>query len=122
MNFAMNVSVTPNDDASAKAVGHGRAAGPKTGSVGTQDFARLRSATTLQQARELAKHYPFEFGTLSFERLIDRASPVFFQACCSSTKFNKAVLVKRISQGGIANQSWRTLAYLRLEFTDVLIT
>ena len=62
--------------------------------------------------------FPLEFDSFSFKRHIDRASPRFMQACFASTTFPSAALVKRLSQGGDLPPA----AYLRFDFTQVLIT
>ena len=80
-------------------------------------FARWRSAAPDEYK---SIFYPLEFESFSFSRVIDAASPIFFQACCTSQSFDSAVLVKRLSQGGEADRP--TLAYLRIDFTKVLIT
>jgi type VI protein secretion system component Hcp len=90
-------------------------------SSANKTFARWRSATT-NQVKDLAKYYPLEFDQFNFKRVIDRASPTFFKSCCDSTSFDKAVLVKRLSQGDLGGSMKPSIAYLRIEFTEVLIT
>ncbi len=80
-------------------------------------FARWRSAAPNEYK---SIFYPLEFESFSFSRIVDAASPIFFQACCTSQSFDSAVLVKRLSQGGGKDRP--TMAYLRIEFTKVLIT
>lgn len=82
-------------------------------------FARWRSAT---QQEYKAIQYPLEFDKFSFSRSIDAASPIFFQACCTSSTFDSATLVKRISQGEQGGADRPTVGYLRIDFTKVLIT
>lgn len=84
-------------------------------------FARWRSASNAEYKKI---YYPLEFDKFSFKRIIDRASPVFFQSCCRSETFDSAVLVKRLSQGrrGPDGETLPTVGYLRIDFTDVLIT
>ena len=84
-------------------------------------FARWRSATR-DEAERIARSYPVEFKVSSFERLIDAASPIFVERCLRSQKFDSAVLVKRISQGPAGGTPRPTVGYLRIDFTDVLIT
>jgi type VI protein secretion system component Hcp len=79
-------------------------------------FSRWRSALRTE-IRSIK--YPVELDKFSFSRNIDRASPVFFEKCCTSTTFDSATLVKRISQGGEDRPS---VGYLRIDFTSVLIT
>ncbi len=87
-------------------------------SPATGAFARWRSAS----AKEYKSiQYPLEFDKFRFQRTIDRASPIFFQCCCTSRSFDSAVLVKRISQGQQGGVSRPSVGYLRFDFTKVLI-
>lgn len=84
-------------------------------------FATWRSAKATE-LREI--YYPLDFDTFSFKRPLDAASPIFFQKCCNLQTFKKAVLVKRRSQG-ITDASGKVVpavGYLRIDFTEVLIT
>lgn len=78
-------------------------------------FVSWRSATE-DQLKKI--DYPVEFDTFSFTRLIDSASPVFFQACCATNSFDSATLVKRVSIGADKPAT----GFLRLDFKEVLIT
>lgn len=78
------------------------------------EFASWRSANDKQAPKVT---YPLEFEQFSFERLIDAASPIFFEYCCNSTSFPSASLVKRLSRGNELPQG-----FLRIDFKDVLIT
>lgn len=82
-------------------------------------FARWRSATN-SEYKDI--HYPLTFDKFTFERVIDHASPIFFQCCCTSKTFDSAVLVKRVSQGQVGGTVRPALGYVRIEFTKVLIT
>lgn len=121
-NFSMSLSVKENDESSNGLSQHVRQPAQQTKSPVTGPFSRWRSATTPQEAKALASKYPVEFDTFTFERVIDRASPIFFQSCCTSTTFDSAVLVKRMSQGDQGGGSRPTVGYLRIDFTKVLIT
>lgn len=79
------------------------------------EFASWRSANDQQAPKVI---YPLEFEAFTFERLIDAASPVFFEHCCNSTSFPSATMVKRVSTGGNAAPE----GFLKIEFQDVLIT
>ncbi len=104
-------------------------------------FVSWRSATN-EQLKDL--DYPIEFDTFSFKRLIDAASPIFFQACCGTTTFASATLVKRVSIGmlggggnflnaqvkvgplnlsltGSSGINRPPQGFLRIDFTNVLI-
>lgn len=80
-------------------------------------FALWRSATD-SQYKNAVVNYPLEFDLFKLKRTVDCVSPIFFQNCLSSTTFNKAALVKRVSLGG--NQP--ALGFLRVDFIDVLLT
>jgi type VI protein secretion system component Hcp len=119
-SFEMSLSLV-GDDQSTNALSHQmRQPTHQNNTPAPQPFARWRSAT----ARELREGipYPLDFDKFSFERVIDSASPIFFQACCTSQTFDSAVLVKRLAQGGVAGGGQPSAAYLRIDFTKVLIT
>jgi type VI protein secretion system component Hcp len=61
--------------------------------------------------------YPLEVEPISFTRLMDQASTTLLQALCDSQSIASASIVRRAAIGGDAAK-----AYLRLDFTDVLIT
>jgi type VI protein secretion system component Hcp len=88
-------------------------------STGAGSFARWRSAAP-SEYKDIK--YPLEFDKFTFSRQIDRASPVFFQGCCTSQTFDTAVLVKRLSQGALGGVMRPAVAYMRVEFSNVLIT
>jgi type VI protein secretion system component Hcp len=95
-------------------------AATSTSTAATGPFARWRSASNSEYKK--IRNYPLEVDTFSFTRAIDSASPIFFQSCCQSRTFDKAILVKRLSQGGPADAPLPAAAYMRIELTDVLIT
>lgn len=90
---------------------------PRAGS--NNAFARWRSATN---AEYKSIYYPLEFDQFNFKRVIDSASPIFFQCCCESRTFDSAVLVKRIARGDIGGKRNPSIGYLRIDFKKVLIT
>jgi type VI protein secretion system component Hcp len=117
LDFDLGMAVKEDDEnVSTLSQPHRSAAGNGQASRVAGQFARWRSATDDDIKRGKIK-YPVEFDKFSFSRLIDSASPIFFQYCCNSTSFKSAVLVKRVSQG----ISRPALGYLRFEFQDVLI-
>jgi type VI protein secretion system component Hcp len=61
--------------------------------------------------------YPLEVEPVSFTRLMDQASTVLFEGLCKSQTFASATIVRRMSTGDGAGGK----AYLRLDFTDVMI-
>jgi type VI protein secretion system component Hcp len=63
------------------------------------------------------RRFPLDFQEFSFTRQMDLASTALFEACCNSYTLKKAVLLKRKSTG-----DGLTMGYLRLDFTDILIT
>ncbi len=104
-------------------------------------FVSWRSAKT-DELKNL--DYPIEFDTFSFKRLIDAASPIFFEACCGTKTFDSATLVKRVSIGmlggggnflnaqvnlgplhlsltGSSGINRPPQGFLRIDFTNVLI-
>ena len=86
------------------------------------DFASWRSAKD-DDIRDIAKSFKPEFKLVSFSKVIDAASPVLFESCTKAQKFDKAIIVKRVSQGGGAEDAGLKplISYLRLDFEEVLI-
>ena len=64
------------------------------------------------------KDYPVTVQPITFSRPIDRASNLLLQHCIACTSFESASLVKRKAAGSAAAGE----AYLRMDFTGVLIT
>jgi type VI protein secretion system component Hcp len=64
-----------------------------------------------------SRGYPVDIDEISFTRLMDRGSTVFFQDMCDLKTFEQATLVKRRTVGSA--QGLQT--YLRMDFTDVLL-
>lgn len=117
-SFGMDVK---DEDKTKKTMQQSQVSSAKSAGVGQAgtrrvegEFATWRSAKD-DQVRKL--EFPLEFKNFSFERLIDSASPIFFEACCSSTTFPSVTLVKRVSRGG----NRRPEGFLRIDFKDVLI-
>ena len=79
-------------------------------------FVSWRSATDAEIKQGKIK-YPVEFETFSFSRIIDAASPIFFESCLNSRTFDSATLVKRVA----ADNSQYPQSFLQIKFTDVLI-
>ena len=85
------------------------------------DFASWRALTDTEAlAEDQSKKLQLQFESFRFDRLIDSASPIFFQYCVDSKSFASAVMVKRVQVGGDATSP--TMGYIRMEFKDVLIT
>jgi len=67
--------------------------------------------------------YPIDMEEISVSRQLDKASPIFLQSCLKLKAFTKAVIVKRKVVGSVmAKSTIRHLGFLRLEFTEPLIT
>jgi type VI protein secretion system component Hcp len=116
-SFDMGMSLKEDDESPSplNPAGLGSQAARTAAPVG--QYARWRSAT---QAEYKKVPFRLEFDRFSFKRAIDRASPIFFEACCGSRTFDSAVLVKRIAQGDQAGGS-PSVGYLRVDFTKVLL-
>ena len=93
----------------------GRSSNKKSVGLVQGEFASWRSATDTQAAEVI---YPLECQTFRLDRLIDAASPIFFEHCCKSISFKAATLVKRVATGG-ANLP---VGFLKIDFQSVLIT
>lgn len=120
-SFDFKLALKEDDESGSP---HGQPARqPSTASkaAASGQFARWRSASNSEFKKI---KYPLEVDTFSFSRIIDGASPVFFQSCCTSQTFDSAVLVKRLSQGGTGPDGdvLPSVGYLRIDFTGVLIT
>lgn len=79
-------------------------------------FVSWRSATDAQLKQGKIK-YPLEFETFSFSRVIDAATPTFFESCLTSRTFESATLVKRVGVDHVKNP----LGFLQIKFNEVLI-
>lgn len=80
-------------------------------------WIRWRSASTAEARR---MHHPLTFDSFRFTRIIDGASPSFFQACCRQERFDSAALVKRVSTGLRGGAERQSFAFMRIDFTEVL--
>lgn len=80
-------------------------------------FASWRAATDAEAEKMLFK---LDFPPFEFERVIDAASPIFFDHCTKSKSFRSAILVKRKSFSRDADTN-APQAYLRIDFTYPLI-
>jgi type VI protein secretion system component Hcp len=113
-DFDLAISLKESDDVGGRS--GARSAGAQAAGGA---FARWRSAAN---ADYKSIYYPLEFDNFNFERIIDRASPIFFQSCCKSQSFESAALVKRIAQGNKGGVTRPAVGFLRIDFTNVLIT
>jgi type VI protein secretion system component Hcp len=71
-----------------------------------------------ENAYEEPKKWGLDLGDVTIERVIDRASPLLMKAALTPTPFKSATIVKRRSTGGSQTGD----AYLRIDYTDVLLT
>lgn len=116
-DFGFGMKLKEDDQNVSALSQHQHGSGNSQPSRTAGQFARWRSATD-DEVKDRKVQYPVEFDQFTFSRLIDSASPIFFEHCCNTKSFDSAALVKRISQGG--NRA--AVGYLRFDFTDVLIT
>ncbi len=82
-----------------------------------QKFSAWRDAKKKTRSQIAQIAYPVVLEPFSFSRLMDRASPIFFQNCCNSVSFESASLVKRKPTGA----SMALQGFLRIDFKNVLI-
>ena len=87
----------------------------KDSSKGKGAFLSWRAAT---DSDVKTIQYPLEPDKFSFERQIDSASIVFFEACCKSQTFEKATLVKRVQ----TTPDKPAQGFLQMIFYQVMIT
>jgi type VI protein secretion system component Hcp len=78
------------------------------------DFAKWRGEPA---GRGGSTEYQLDVEPVSFTRLMDQASTVLFDACCQSQTLQSGTIVSRRSLGDDKGAK----AYLRIDFTDVLI-
>jgi type VI protein secretion system component Hcp len=116
--FSMSMQLHGDDQSASTLHQHAQSKQPSAQPASGQ-FARWKSASRDEYKN---MRFPLEFEKFTFERVIDSASPVFFQCCCTSRTFDRAVLVKRVSQGESGSVQRPALGYLRIDFSKVLIT
>jgi type VI protein secretion system component Hcp len=93
---------------------HGGTGKPEKAKATKAKFAKWRN----ERASEAGStRYPLEVEPVSFTRLMDQASTVLFEGLCKSQTFASATIVRRMYTGDGAGGK----AYLRLDFTDVMI-
>ena len=92
-------------------------AGAKAKQAG-DEFQRWRSATE-DEAKKIK--FELQFDSFRFSRVIDGASPLFFQNCSRQKPFRSVVLVKRVANTGATKQIHQSLAFMRVEFKEVLL-
>jgi type VI protein secretion system component Hcp len=94
--------------------------GKKAGGKQGGSFARWRSAT--DDSWKAAGTYPAYINEFSFTRLIDKASPVLFDYCCRKEAFPFVTFIKRKAAIAGSSTEPESLAYLRIDLANVLIT
>ncbi len=103
------------DESDTKQEGGAKHQAPKKDKLVSGDFVSWRTGTD-DEAKNVKLQ--LEFRSFKFERLIDSASPIFFDHLVKSKSFASAILVKRVSVGADGT----AMGFLRLEFFDVLLT
>ena len=81
-------------------------------------FQRWRSATEAEARR---MKFELSFDSFRFTRVIDGASPRLFQYCSRQKSFESAAVVKRVSTGLHGGLDRQSFAFMRIDFTDVLL-
>jgi type VI protein secretion system component Hcp len=66
--------------------------------------------------------YKSKIETFTFSRLIDCATSTLVKACCDSTSFKSASIIKRKPASGNPKLDSTDMAYMRLDFAGVKIT
>jgi type VI protein secretion system component Hcp len=118
-NFNFSAELDESDQSTAVKSQNGRTPSHQATSPSSGSFSRWYQFGP----KDLASHpYPVKQIKGSFDRIIDSASPIFFQYCCNKTPFDNAVLVKRISQGDRLAVKRPSVGYLRIEFGTVLLS
>ena len=110
----------PGSLAAGAHAGGGSGTGPANGGGSSDPFHRWRSATE-EEARRLK--FQLTFDSFRFSRIIDGASPIFFQMCCQQRRFESAALIKRVATGyrGMTGGDRQSMAFMRMEFKDVML-
>jgi type VI protein secretion system component Hcp len=117
-SFNFNIKLNPRDDSQSKLSGASKSSGAH---VVSDQFSRWRSASN-EDVKDIP--LPVDFDNFTFTRVIDGASPRFFDACCNQVSFQSAVLVKRVAVGGGLGTAvvQRSVGFLRFDFRDVMLT
>jgi type VI protein secretion system component Hcp len=115
------------DDTPSK--GSGDSGSAASGSSGSSDFALWRSAT--DDSKKAASKspnnspdqiYKSKIESFTFTRLIDCATSTLVKACCDSTSFKSASIIKRKPASGNPKHNRTDMAFIRLDFAGVKIT
>ena len=129
--FDFSLNVKPKDESTTAP---GPQGGPHAGPHGSphvtqytsgpapaakDQFSRWRSAKENEYSDIV---YPIDFENFSFTRIIDSASPLFFQACCNQESFFSATLVKRVASVVTGDKVRKQLGYLRFDIHNVMLT
>jgi type VI protein secretion system component Hcp len=94
----------------------------KSGAKKGGSFARWRSTSPTDATWTSDHAYPAYINEFAFTRLIDKASPVLFDFCCRKESFPFVTFIKR--KAAVAGNSVlpESLAYLRIDLANVLLT
>ena len=118
--FSFSVALNPQDQGTGALSQQTQTASPSGSAPAAQDqFSAWRSASASDYK---SIHFPLEFDSFSFSRVIDGASPIFFAACCNQESFRHVALVKRAAVGMLGGSRMQSVGFLRLDFRDVLLT
>lgn len=122
-SFDFSMSLEPEEAAAEKekaAASSSAKKRPEGSSAASGDpFQRWRSAKDDDEARKMK--FKLNFDSFRFTRVIDGASPSFFQYCSRQTSFKDAALVKRVAIGMTGGHQRQSLTFLRFDFKDVLL-
>ncbi len=78
---------------------------------------KLKYARFMNSPGKGSRGYPVDIDDVTFSRLMDRGSTLFFQDLCGIKTFESATLLKRRPVGSGAGMQ----TYLRMDFMDVLV-
>ena len=85
----------------------------------------MKDTPSAQSEQEILGQLSFKAGQFSLSRRIDCATPVLFQMCCERKALGYVSILKRTQARARAGSGAATLdqiSFLRIDFTDVLIT
>ncbi len=139
-DFDVGLEDTDDDDddkhaAAPPKAGHGHGSGQLQGQLNKfanatthnahRKTSKKRFAMWMRGKRDLASDaYPVDIQPCGFTKQLDKTSPALFDACANSKPFTRAIVVQRKTVGQAGQHSNKALfshAFLRLEFTGVLL-
>jgi type VI protein secretion system component Hcp len=98
---------------------HGPAAQPGAAAIAPPQKAKFAAWRDKKKSSQAVAKLAFPVETEPFEitRQLDRASPLLFESCASTTSFDSATIVKR----KVTGQTTALQSYLRIDFDQVLL-